>query len=246
MVLDVAMKINKNITVITVAFNNKQGIVDTLKSISELKTKPVEVIIVDGGSNDGSSSVIDQFKKDISITFLSERDDGIYDAMNKGLLLVKTPLVHYLNSGDLIFGDPYSYPRILPYIIPVKIYYDEANFLFNDYVKFFGFGYCHQGIIFPAPHPKYSINYKIAADFYLITKLFPNGLKHLDFYEKGYAKFFLGGISSGQKNKTNLDIIRISYKNLKIKYSIKIIIIIILKSFFTKNFRRFLLSLSNR
>ncbi|MEO1945528.1 MAG: hypothetical protein ABGY11_14595, partial [Candidatus Thioglobus sp.] len=65
--------------------------------------------VVDGGS---TKSTIDNILEEFSIklpqlTIISEPDKGIYDAMNKGHNLAKGKLIHYLNSGDTVFGDPY-------------------------------------------------------------------------------------------------------------------------------------------
>ena len=102
------MKINENLTVVTVNFNNSCGLRKTLKSLSLVETKPKEIIVIDSESNDMPNKVIEDFNKNLNILFINEKDKGIYDGMNKGLALVKTKLVHYLNSGDEIYGDAYK------------------------------------------------------------------------------------------------------------------------------------------
>ena len=99
------MKINKNISVVTVNFNNSVGLRKTLNSIHLSNTKPKEIIIIDSESADMPHKVVEDFVKVLDIKFVSEKDKGIYDGMNKGAKLVKTKYVHYLNSGDEIFGD---------------------------------------------------------------------------------------------------------------------------------------------
>jgi glycosyltransferase involved in cell wall biosynthesis len=87
------------VSVITVVFNNKDGIEKTLKSIEGQHYPSIEYIIIDGGSTDGTQDVIRRYSSVVN-TFISEPDQGIYDAMNKGLKLAKGELAGILNSGD--------------------------------------------------------------------------------------------------------------------------------------------------
>ena len=87
------------VSVITVVYNNKDGIETTLKSIAAQTYTPIEYIMIDGGSTDGTKEVISQYQNLISV-FASEPDNGIYDAMNKGLNLATGELIGIINSGD--------------------------------------------------------------------------------------------------------------------------------------------------
>ena len=73
------------ISVVTVCYNAKNDIEDTIKSVLENKTRSyIEYIIVDGGSNDGTLDIIYKYQNDIDV-IISEPDRGVYDAMNKGI-----------------------------------------------------------------------------------------------------------------------------------------------------------------
>lgn len=74
------------ITVITICYNCKNDIESTILSVIRQKFHNYEYIIIDGGSNDGTFEIIDKYKDNIS-TIVSEPDNGIFDAMNKGLRL---------------------------------------------------------------------------------------------------------------------------------------------------------------
>lgn len=92
------------VSIITVVYNAKEELERTLKGLSELHYSNKEIIVIDGNSNDGTKSVIEQYALDINI-WLSEEDDGIYHAMNKGLELATGDYVWFVNAGDLPFNE---------------------------------------------------------------------------------------------------------------------------------------------
>ena len=96
--------------VIIVCFNSESTIKRTLQSIQAQRVLPDEIIIVDGGSTDGTLEIIAEFD-DLPIELSSERDKGIYDAMNKGLNLAKSDVIGYLNSDDA-YSDHDCFSRI--------------------------------------------------------------------------------------------------------------------------------------
>ena len=92
----------KKISIITINYNNAQGLLLTAKSILSLSSfEEVEWIVIDGGSDDGSVDIIHRFSDQISY-WVSEKDDGIYHAMNKGILAAHGEYVLFRNSGDLM------------------------------------------------------------------------------------------------------------------------------------------------
>lgn len=92
----------KNISVITINFNDLIGLQRTINSVCEQDYKAFEYIVVDGGSSDGSSDLIKQTS--LVSKYVSETDDGIYDAMNKGIELSSGDYLIFLNSGDTFAG----------------------------------------------------------------------------------------------------------------------------------------------
>ncbi len=89
-----------NYSIIVVTYNNADGLLRTLKSIRQLDYAQREVIVIDGGSQDRSLDVIAD-NQDIISTSVSERDNGIYNAMNKGIKLVHGDYVVFMNAGDV-------------------------------------------------------------------------------------------------------------------------------------------------
>ena len=99
------------ISIITVCFNARDKIENTIKSVICQDYKDVEYVIVDGASTDGTCDIIRKYMQlcdtqavaNVSIKFVSEKDRGLYDAMNKGIRLSKGDYIEFLNAGDELF-----------------------------------------------------------------------------------------------------------------------------------------------
>lgn len=87
------------ISIITVCYNSAETIEDTIKSVLDQEYKSIEYIIVDGGSTDGTLDVLKKYRDQIH-KYISEPDNGVYDAMNKGIKLATGDVVGFLNAGD--------------------------------------------------------------------------------------------------------------------------------------------------
>ena len=92
------------ISIITVTYNSENFIVDCLESIKSQTHKDIEHIVIDGASTDNTISLL-KSKQDKLTTLVSEIDDGIYDAMNKGIMLAKGDIIGFLNSDDLYINN---------------------------------------------------------------------------------------------------------------------------------------------
>lgn len=89
------------ISIITICYNDRNGLKKTFQSIKNQKSRDFEYIVIDGGSTDGSVDLIKE-NKDIIDIWISESDKGIYNAMNKGARLAKGEYVTFVNSGDCL------------------------------------------------------------------------------------------------------------------------------------------------
>ena len=92
------------ISIITAVYNRNKTIKRAILSIKEQMHKNIELIIVDGGSNDGTVDAIKSLL-DENDTFISESDDGIYDALNKGVTLASGEVIAFLHSDDIYFNN---------------------------------------------------------------------------------------------------------------------------------------------
>ena len=199
---------NLNISVITITKNNIDGLSRTLNSLSKLDVKPFELIVVDGSFSVDSMKLVNYYSKFLNIIHINSSDSGIYDAMNVGKSYSSGSLIHYLNSGDEVFGDLYS-NLYFPCTLPVRIIDDDI--FWWDKIKLLGYGYCHQGIIFPLNHEIYDTSFKISADFKLILKTFSRGLPPINPAKNGYVSYYLGGFSSVNSCLTKFEVLKISF-----------------------------------
>lgn len=92
------------ISIVTVCYNARDGIAKTIESVISQTNKGFEYIVVDGKSTDGTFEIIKKYQKKFPIVLISERDRGIYDAMNKGVSLAKGDYVNFMNAGDVFVG----------------------------------------------------------------------------------------------------------------------------------------------
>ena len=88
------------VSIITSVYNNEKTIEDAIKSVLSQTYPNIEYIVVDGASKDGTIDVIKKYEDKIS-TFVSERDKGIYDGLNKGVSLATGDIIAFLHSDDI-------------------------------------------------------------------------------------------------------------------------------------------------
>ena len=92
-------KDNILISIITVVYNSHLYIRETIESVLSQRCLAIEYVVIDGGSTDRTIDIILEYRDKISV-FVSEPDNGIYDAMNKGVGLSSGDYVAFLNAGD--------------------------------------------------------------------------------------------------------------------------------------------------
>lgn len=179
------------ISVITAAYNSAATIADTLRSVNEQTHSDVEHIIVDGLSTDDTVAVVQEHGTRVS-RVITERDRGIYDAMNKGLAAATGDVIGLLNSDDL-----YPHSDVLANVVAAFMAESELDAIYGDlcYVKQFDVtrnvrywrssefkpGYFLHGWV--PPHPTFfarrevyerlgtfDLNYRLAADWELLVR----------------------------------------------------------------------------
>lgn len=92
------------LSVITINYNDAQGLKKTMDSVVNQTWKGFEYLVIDGGSTDESPTLMEAYKSNIAYS-VSEKDNGIYNAMNKGIKAAKGKYLLFLNSGDYLVTD---------------------------------------------------------------------------------------------------------------------------------------------
>ena len=90
------------VSVITVVYNGEKTLERTILSVAEQTYVRKEHVIIDGLSTDGTTEIIKKYEENIAV-WISEKDDGLYDAMNKGIQLAKGGYLLFLNAGDVLY-----------------------------------------------------------------------------------------------------------------------------------------------
>lgn len=121
------------LSVVTINFNNAKGLDKTIKSVVNQTYNDFEYIVIDGGSTDESKQVIEKFVDKISY-WISEKDSGIYDAMNKGILVAKGEYCLFLNSGDILYHHSVL-AKVFELSFAEDILYGELLFDFGLYTN---------------------------------------------------------------------------------------------------------------
>tara|TARA_A100000164_G_scaffold381089_1_gene431172 strand:- start:957 stop:1703 length:747 start_codon:yes stop_codon:yes gene_type:complete len=230
------------VTVITVVLNDEKNIERTIKSVLEQKYKKVQYIIIDGNSNDQTKNIINKYMDKIDI-FKSEKDEGIYDAFNKGLDLAKGDLIGFVNSGDTLTFESLTI---------LKKYYlnhSEADFFFGAVKKHWGilYGYKKWKIHFTwgfySSHStgffikkdaakiigKYNLKYKYSSDYdYFYRMIIKHKLNGVGTKKNElFGNFQRGGFSSKIKFYDHLvECTRIRLENNQNKLMVLITVII--------------------
>lgn len=117
------------LSIITIVYNNVRDIERTMLSVLNQSYAHIEYIVVDGASTDGTLEIIQRYQDRLS-KVLSEKDAGIYDAMNKGLALASGDYVLFMNSGDELYA-PDTVENVFDTAPNADIYYGETE-MYNE------------------------------------------------------------------------------------------------------------------
>lgn len=121
------------ISIITVCRNNEAGLKKTIDSVINQTYKDIEYIIIDGNSKDGTASLVAKYQEHVPITFVCEPDEGIYDAMNKGIKLSSGNWLNFMNAGDT-FYDKNSINQIIPFLEnELDVAYGNTEIVYKDF-----------------------------------------------------------------------------------------------------------------
>ncbi|MBR0539920.1 MAG: glycosyltransferase [Bacteroidales bacterium] len=149
------------LSIITINRNNAQGLKKTMQSVVEQTSNDIEYIVVDGASTDESVDIIKSFADQRLIRWVSERDNGIYNAMNKGIGMAQGEYVMILNSGDYL-----ATPQVIEQMNDKLVAKGKPDILYGNMIKIWPDGKTRRDY-------QLSVNYSLF-DFYQST-LNPDG-----------------------------------------------------------------------
>ena len=204
------------ISVVTVTWNSAATVADTLASVNAQTHPDVEQIIVDGGSTDATLAIVQAEGKRVA-TVVSERDKGIYDAMNKGLKLACGDVIGLLNSDDFLAS-----PEVLATIAEafadpaVDVVYGDLCYVRQNHtsqiVRYWRSGPFRPGSFargWAPPHPTlyvrrelydrfggFDIAYSLAADFELMVRLLEVHRVRTRYLPQVLVRMRMGGASN--------------------------------------------------
>ena len=179
-------------SIITINYNNREGLQKTIKSVISQTFKDYEWIIIDGGSTDGSKELIEQYSKRFAY-WCSESDKGVYNAMNKGIDHATGEYLIFMNSGD-VFYEGETLANVFKYNFHGDVVYgdwirkiNEKEILWNapkDVALsfFYNDNICHQAMFVKASVLKaegYDESFRIYADWARWVKLCLSGASFL-------------------------------------------------------------------
>lgn len=195
------------ISIITVVFNGEKFLEETIQSVINQTYDNVEYIIIDGGSSDGTVDIIKKYEDKIDY-WVSEKDKGIYDAMNKGIDAASGEWINFMNGGDGFHADD-----VLNKIFSqnelknIDVVYGNHNVIYPHKTRIAKAGkiediwkgsqFCHQSAFVSADAHKankFNLSNRIGADFEFFYTLHKKKMsfKHIDIIVANYSA---GGVS---------------------------------------------------
>lgn len=225
-------------SIVTVVFNDLAGLKRTWNSIASQELNDWEWVIVDGASTDGTTSFLET--GDPSWRWRSEPDQGIYDAMNKGISMSRGEYIVFLNAGD-IFASVSVLTDVRDELVSAK---EEVDVLFGGATLVFRNGqrkyrgpkalrnYIWHGL--PAIHQStyyrtdllrsnlYDVRYKVCGDYYLAARLYLQKIR-VAYIREALAEFFVGGSSYQKRQKLFLEPFQIQRDVLNVGLLVRIL-----------------------
>lgn len=244
------MSINKRtpfFSVITVCYNAEADLEQTIKSVLTQSFQDFEYIIIDGGSTDGTLNIIHKYSS--RIKFISEVDNGIYDACNKGIQLSNGKFINILMAGDYhkpdFLKENFNHLEFQQYdfiyggVIAIKPNGKSFVNIPNDLKEL------NQIIAMPFAHPTLIVNgllakslrfnemYRYAADFDFVCKLFENDYLSIN-TKKPLTVYAMGGVGNSYKSIFETFKIQRKHKILKLN-SAYILLKMLIYTFLIRN-----------
>lgn len=200
---------NPKLSVITIVFNNARDIERTMLSVLDQTYGNMEYIVIDGASTDGTLDIIKRYEDRLILR--SEKDKGIYDAMNKGLALATGDYVLFMNSGDEIYAAD-TVEKVFATAPSADVYYGETEMFDEGWNSLgqrrhkapehltkasfrFGMSVSHQAIYVRRElAPAFDLQYRLSSDIDWILNILEKATLVVN-TRMYVAKYLVGGMS---------------------------------------------------
>lgn len=203
----------QSLTIITVCYNAELSLENTILSVINQSYESIQYIVIDGGSTDRSSEIIEKYHSDIDI-LVTEPDKGIYDAMNKGVHLAEGEWIYFLNAGDTIH-DATTFEHLFSEPTDADLIYGKHKAVYSYFERVhepaalenikYGMIFSHQGMIVKTQLLKanpFNISYRYSADYNFIYHLYQQGAKFVK-TDLIFSCLEAGGVSEVNIKKTH-------------------------------------------
>lgn len=207
------------VSIITVTHNSAATISDTIESVLKQTYQDIEYLIIDGMSTDKTMEIVYSYEPQFNgrLNYLSEKDRGIYDAMNKGISMATGELIGFLNSDDYYTAGNVIEELVKPFSNPtIEAVYGDIHFirdsnpnkivryysskLFSPFWLRFGFMPAHPSFYTRKEvYEKagfYNLNYEIGSDFEMMVRLFKKFNLKAEYIPMDFVTMRMGGVST--------------------------------------------------
>jgi len=200
------------LSIVTVVMDEVDDLCKTRDSILKQQCNNVEWVVVHGGVNAEIVKCVEATSHDLDIKIISEPDNGIYDAMNKGLNIASGVYVVFLNAGD-VFHDEFVLRKVLDVLkasnCTIDMLFGAAVLTFSNNTRYVrqpkdiekylwhGLPANHQATYYKKSSivmPAYDLKYKMCGDYYIVAKMYLNGAIS-EVLNESLVDFKIGGVS---------------------------------------------------
>lgn len=216
------------LSIITIVYNNVRDIERTVCSVLNQTYGNIEYVVIDGASTDGTLDILKKYESRLS-KLITEKDKGIYDAMNKGLAIASGDYVLFMNSGDELYA-PDTLEKVFSTAVDADIYYGETEMYDENWQSLgrrrhqvpaeftwksfrLGMSVSHQAIyIKRALTEPYDLRYQLSADIDWVIKAAKKAQKIVN-VNAYVAKYLVGGMSKKRHRQSLVERFQIFSKH---------------------------------
>ncbi|AEH61486.1 glycosyl transferase family 2 [Methanosalsum zhilinae DSM 4017] len=220
------------VSVITACLNSDQYIEDTIESVIKQTYPNIEYVIIDGGSTDNTLNIIKKYDNQIA-NWISEPDNGVYDAMNKGIVHSTGEIIYFLNAGDYLYDNEIIEKIVNEFLdesvlavygnVEVINYEKNKKSIRGCKVTYNNLLYrrvCHQALFVRRSlfdeMGLFSTSFKLSSDHEFIIKCIKKYSDNFLYLDKIIAKYRDDGMSCKMMEKTKIEDLKIISSNYNI------------------------------